>query len=75
MQMVKRTQKTIKTQNKTWIINKNIPYTTQLLEGSSLVFVLSASFFLVIERKQASQCKNPNHIFTKTLSAVVVIYL
>jgi len=38
MQMVIRTQKkqkkTIKTQNKTKIISKNIPYTTQLLKGS-----------------------------------------
>ena len=40
----KKTKKTIKTQNKTKIISKSIPYTTQLLEGSSLVVVLSASF-------------------------------
>ena len=30
----KKQKKTIKTQNKTKIISKNIPYTTQLLKGS-----------------------------------------
>ena len=79
MQMVIRTQKTkttINTQNK----KKSAEIFLTLLNCwkglfRDKLFVLSAPFFLVIDKKTSSWVENLNHIFIWTLSAVVVAYL